>query len=133
VIQDVLLAVEQLLSLRRDGRRDPRMGVPGVGDADPRRVVEVALAVAGDQPGALATVHVQVRDAAPDGRDHGMVGQRRRRRGKGLDHGWGSGALGEQRLRGARPERSEVPATSPTAPRKMIEPMTLIWTGSALR
>ena len=75
VVQDVLLAVEQLRRLRGDGRGDPRMGVPGVRDADPGRVVEVALAVAGDQPRPFAAVDVQVRDPAPDSRDDGMVGQ----------------------------------------------------------
>ena len=45
VVHDVLLAVEELRRLRLDRRDDPRMGVTGVRDADPRRVVEVALAV----------------------------------------------------------------------------------------
>ena len=36
VVQDVLLAVEELRGLRRDGRGDPRMGVAGVRDADAR-------------------------------------------------------------------------------------------------
>ena len=77
VVQDVLLAVEQLRGLRRDGGGDPRMGMAGVGDPDPRRVVEVALAVAGDQPRALAAVDVEVRDPAPDRRHDRMVGERR--------------------------------------------------------
>ena len=46
VVQDVLLAVEELGGLRRDRRRDARMGVARVRHADPRRVVEVARPVA---------------------------------------------------------------------------------------
>ena len=69
----------------------------------------------------------------PDGMvEHdGMVGQ-----GSGggvaigAEHGW---ILLDQRMRAARPERAELSATRPTAPRKIIEPMTLIWTGRALR
>ena len=66
VVDDVLLAVEELAGLGRDRGRDPRVGVTGVGDADPRRVVEVAPAVPGDQPRPLAAVDVEVRDPAPD-------------------------------------------------------------------
>ena len=88
VIHDVLLAVQELGRLLGDRGRHPRMGVARVRDPDPGRVVEVALAVAGDQPGSLATVHVQVRDPAPDGRHDGMVGQGRGGRGGiGGEHG----------------------------------------------
>ena len=48
----------------------------------------------------------------------------------GLDHGRTSRLSGCGRR---DPSGSELSPTSPTAPRKMIEPMTLIWTGSALR
>ena len=75
MIEDVLLAVEQLGGLRLDRRHDPRMRVARVGHPDPGRVVEVALAVAGDQPRPLAAVHVQVGDAAPDRRDDRVVGE----------------------------------------------------------
>ena len=51
------------------------MGVTGVGDADARGVVQVALAVRGDQPGALAAVDDEVRVARPDGRHDRAVGQ----------------------------------------------------------
>ena len=58
-----------------DRRDDARVGVARVRDADPAAVVEVALAVGRDQPGALAPVDDEVRDPAPDGRDDGAVGQ----------------------------------------------------------
>ena len=90
VVEDVLLAVEELAGLGGDRGRDARMSVSGVGHADPRRVVEVARAVAGDQPRTLAAVDVEVRDPAPDGGDDGVVGERRRHRDRirgGVHHG----------------------------------------------
>ena len=75
VVDDVLLAVEELRRLGLDGGHDARMGVAGVRDADPGRVVEVALAVRRDQPRALAAVDLEVRDPAPDRRDDGVVGE----------------------------------------------------------
>ena len=45
VVQDVLLGVDDLACLLGDRRHHPRMGVAGVGDADPARVVKEALAV----------------------------------------------------------------------------------------
>ena len=45
VVQDVLLGVDDPARLLGDGRRDPRVGVAGVRDPDPARVVEVAIAV----------------------------------------------------------------------------------------
>ena len=82
VVDDVLLAVEQLRGLRLDRRDDPRVGVAGVGDADPRGVVEVPLALGRDQPRALAVVDDEVRDPAPDRRHdrRGRAGERTRSR-----------------------------------------------------
>jgi hypothetical protein len=50
VIRDVLLGVEDLRCLGLHGGYDPRVGVPGVRDTDAGAVVEVAFAIAGDQP-----------------------------------------------------------------------------------
>ena len=89
VVDDVLLAVEELRGLGLDRGDDPRVGVAGVRDADPGRVVEVALAVGRDQPRALAAVDVEVRDPAPDRRHDAVVGQGTappgRRRGRRRD------------------------------------------------
>ena len=92
VVDDVLLAVQELARLRRDRGRDARVGVTGVGDADPRRVVEVAPAIAGDQPRPLAAVDIEVRDPAPDRGHHAVVGEVGERRlgrrsvRRGIDH-----------------------------------------------
>ena len=75
VVDDVLLAVEQLRGLGLHGGHDSRMGVARVRDADPRRVVEVPVALGRDQPAALAVVHDQVRDPAPDRGHHRAVGE----------------------------------------------------------
>ncbi len=77
VVDDVLLAVEELLGLGRDRRRHPRVGMAGARDADPRAVVEVALAVGRDEPGTLAPLDDDVRDPAPDRRHDAPVGQGR--------------------------------------------------------
>ena len=60
---------------------DPRVRMPRVGDADARRVVEVARAVGRDQPGAFPSVDDQVRDPAPDSRYHRRIGEWRDHRG----------------------------------------------------
>ena len=75
VVGDVLLRVDDLRGLRRDGRRDPRVRVTRVRHPDPRRIVEVAGPVAGDQPRPLAAVDVEVGDPAPDRGHDGVVGQ----------------------------------------------------------
>jgi len=54
---------------------DPRVGVAGVGDADPRGVVEVAVAVGGHEPRALPVLHDKVRDPAPYRRHDRAVGE----------------------------------------------------------
>ena len=135
VVQDVLLAVEQLRGLGGDRRRDPRMGVAGVGDADPRRVVEIALAVAGDQPRALAAVDVEVRDPAPDGRDDGVVGQRGWRRARSAAVSTmvrpprSASAACARRPRAPSASACHETPTSTDGARKMIVPMTLTCTG----
>ena len=102
VVEDVLLAVQQFRGLGLDRGDDPRMRVAGVGDADPGRVVEVALAVTGDEPGPLATVDVEVRDPAPDRRHDRVVGEGTRLGcGTGVgsvDHRWGLRARGQARV-----------------------------------
>ena len=137
VVQDVLLAVEELGGLRRDGRRDARMGMPRVGHADPRRVVEVARAVTSDQPRALAAVDVEVRDPAPDRRDDGVVrevggrpiGRRVVMRARPR---YGGRARASSRIVRRRLTIVEA-ATSPTAVRKMIVPTTLTCGGMPIR
>ena len=66
MIDDVLLAVNQLRRLFSDRRRDLRVRVTGIHHADPRGVVEPALASAVDQPGAFAVLNIHVAGATPD-------------------------------------------------------------------
>src|SRR6266404_3919201 len=70
------------------------------------------------QPRAFATVDDQVRDPAPERRDDGPIGQ-------------GSAWRLMDGHRGTLPVRIVDSATSPTAERNTIEPMTLTWAGSA--
>ena len=79
VVDDVLLAVDELRRLLRDRRRDPRMRMPGADHADPRGVVEVAFATDRLQPGAGAALDDQVGVAGPDGR-HAVAQRQPRRR-----------------------------------------------------
>ena len=133
VVDDVLLAVEELRRLVRDRRGDPRMGVARVGDADPRRVVEVPLAVGRDQPRALAAVddRLVIRPQTP-ARRSGRAGERtRRRRAAGSEIGGHGVSSASARRGGAR--GSCVRSTAPTATTKMIVPMTLTWTGTPTR
>ena len=90
VVDDVLLAVDQLGRLLGDRGGDLGMGVAGIDDADTGRVVEVALAVVGDQPRAFAAFDDQVRIARPDGRH--AVGQSRP-----IGHGVGQ-QVGDDRI-----------------------------------
>ncbi len=86
VVDDVLLAVQQPRRLRLDRGDDPRVGVAGVRDADPRAVVQVPLTLHRDQPGTFAPVDHEVGVARPDGGDDRPV----RHDGGGgvrLDHG----------------------------------------------
>jgi hypothetical protein len=76
VIEDVLLAVQQLVGLRRDGRRDARVRMSGVGDPDPGRVVQVPITVPGDEPRSFAAIDVEVRDPPPHGRDDAVIRER---------------------------------------------------------
>ena len=69
MIDDVLLAVNQLGRLLGNRRRNLRMRVSSVHHADPRGVVEPTLASAVNQPRAFATLHVYVRGPPPDGGD----------------------------------------------------------------
>ena len=77
VEDDVLLAVEQLHRLGGDGGSHARVGMPRVGHADARAVVEVAAAIAIDEPRAFASLDVDVRDPAPDTGHDRVVRQRR--------------------------------------------------------
>src|SRR5438128_11455474 len=104
------------------------MRMAGVRDADPAAVVEVALAVGGDQPRPLAAIDDEIRDPAPHGRDDREVGWRGRAAGRRWAHRWRI-----DRHRGALPRRSVVSATNATADRNTMEPTTLICAGSALR
>src|SRR5262249_21163978 len=120
---DVLLGVEDLRRLGLDRGNDPRMGVAGVRDPDPAAVVEIALAVRRDEPRALSAVDHQVRDPAPDRRDD-----------RGIGEGRGGGSRVRPECRRHRRRRAEITLenrTNATAPRKTIEPITLICTGRA--
>ena len=141
VEHDVLLAVEELRGLGGHGGRHPRMGVTRVGDADPRRVVEVARPVPRDQPRSLAAVDVEAGDPAPDGRHDAVVGEGSGARfapgrARGAQRGttpvsWRRAIASSRidRRRDANVER----ATRPTAVRKMIVPTTLTCGGMPIR
>jgi hypothetical protein len=87
VVDDVLLAVEELRGLGLDRGHDSRVRVARVRDADPRAVVEIAIAVGGDEPAALAVVDDDVRDATPDrGDDRGIRERPRDRAGDRVRH-----------------------------------------------
>jgi hypothetical protein len=75
VVEDVLLGVDDLRSLLGNGRRHAGMGMPGVRDPDPAGVVEIPIAVEGDDPRPLPVVHDEVRVAGPDGGDAGAPRQ----------------------------------------------------------
>ena len=106
------------------------MGVARVGHPDPRGVVQVPLAVRCHEPGSLAVVDDQVRDAAPDRRYDGSVGEGARCAAAdavmGLrPHGYARRVDGD-----ALRERGDQ-RRPPTAIRKMIVPITLTWGGHA--
>ena len=90
VVHDVLLAVQKLDGLSGDRGCDPRMSVSRACHTDARRIVQVALAIAGDEPRPLAAVDVEVSDPAPDRGDDRVVGEGSRRDGGlgrfGLQH-----------------------------------------------
>ena len=155
VVDDVLLAVEQLRGLGGDGRRDPWMGVAGVGDADPRAVVEVAIAIGRDRARnprrarpSMLVIRLQT-DGTTLRSGRGVEVASMDSAGAsdgGLDVGSADpitmppslsagrtarAAARDQRLR--RAETMVEMATNPTAVRNTIEPITFIWTGSALR
>ncbi|GIW20970.1 MAG: hypothetical protein KatS3mg065_1266 [Chloroflexota bacterium] len=94
VEDDVLLAVDELRRLGGDGGGDPGVGVAGVRDADPRRVVEVALPIDGDEPRALASLDDEVGDPGPDGRHDGPIGERFGPAGAGRRPGRGGWLVG---------------------------------------
>jgi len=87
VVDDVLLAVQQLAGLLADGLDHARMGMSGVGHTDARGVVEIAGAVAGDEPGAFAPVGMDVGEAGPHSGHDRMVGNWRHVRRDLVVHG----------------------------------------------
>ena len=74
VIDDVLLAMDQLRCLLGDRCCNLRMRVTRVHHADPRGVVEPALAAPVDEPGSFTTLHVDASGATPDRSDHIVAG-----------------------------------------------------------
>ena len=70
MIDDVLLAVNQLGRLLGDRCRNFRMCVSSVHHADPRGVVEPTLARAVNQPRAFATLHIDVGGPPPNRGDN---------------------------------------------------------------
>ena len=103
MIDDVLLAVNQLGRLFGNRRRNLRMCVASVHHADPRGVVEPTLASAVNEPRAFAALHIYVGSPSPDGGDDLVSWDRLR-----AAHGF---RLARRRCRSAPMATSETVAT----------------------